>query len=180
MRNALMMLALFSAATVSAADVDVLSMPSPVRPLAECETNVVFSLGGAHNNKWILAIELEASVSNCLEVVMGTDSNEDGTLAVNEGELSIGWDCGEWFLRDRHGGEIHRVETPDGTRRLELTMRLNADKTPRFISGNVFSGKPGATCFNPDWNLMRIVSRGATTLAVESKMSVDALTVRIR
>ena len=36
------------------------------------------------------------------------------------------------------------------------------------------------TCFNPDWNLARVVSRGAESLRVESKVTVDALKLRIR
>ena len=36
------------------------------------------------------------------------------------------------------------------------------------------------TCFNPDWNLARVVSRGTETIRVESKISINALTLRIR
>ena len=36
------------------------------------------------------------------------------------------------------------------------------------------------TCFNPDWNLARVVSRGAETIRVESKISINALTLRVR
>ena len=36
------------------------------------------------------------------------------------------------------------------------------------------------TCFNPDWNLVRVVSRGAETVRVESKISINALTLRVR
>ena len=36
------------------------------------------------------------------------------------------------------------------------------------------------TCFNPDWNLARVVSRGAETVRVESKISINALTLRVR
>ena len=36
------------------------------------------------------------------------------------------------------------------------------------------------TCFNPDWNLARVVSRGAETVRVECKVSIDALKLRIR
>ena len=76
-------------------------MPEPVRALAEVETNVVFSTGAATDNKWTLTIERDTLVSNCVEVVFGCDANEDGILGIEEGELSIGWDFGEWFWRDR-------------------------------------------------------------------------------
>jgi hypothetical protein len=36
------------------------------------------------------------------------------------------------------------------------------------------------TCFNPDWNLARVVSRGAEIVRVESKVSINALTLKVR
>ena len=35
----------------------VLSLPEPVRPLAEVETNVFFDAGVATDNKWMLTID---------------------------------------------------------------------------------------------------------------------------
>ena len=40
------------------------SLPEAVRPLAEVETNVVFSTGAAADNKWTLTIERDAAASN--------------------------------------------------------------------------------------------------------------------
>ena len=37
------------------------SLPEAVRPLAEVETNVVFSTGAATDNKWTLTIEHDAA-----------------------------------------------------------------------------------------------------------------------
>ena len=50
----------------ASARVVVLSLPKAVRPLAEVETNVVFSTGAATDNKWTLTIERDAAVSNSL------------------------------------------------------------------------------------------------------------------
>ena len=86
-----------AAAASAVARLSVDALPGPVRPLAEAETNVVFSAGARGDNLWKLSIELESSVSNCVEVVFGTDANNDGVLGVGEGELCVGWDCGEWF-----------------------------------------------------------------------------------
>ena len=69
-------------------------LPTPERPLAEVETNVVFSTGTATDNKWTLTIERDAATSNSVEVVFGCDANEDGVLGVEEGDLCVGWDCG--------------------------------------------------------------------------------------
>lgn len=155
----------------------VTQMPEPVRALAEVETNVVFSTGAATDNKWTLTIERNAAVSNCVEVVFGRDANEDGVLGIEEGELSIGWDCWEWFWRDRRANAACRVE---GTaRHLDMTLYLR-DRAAKSLASSVFPSVVSPTCFNPNWNLARVVSRGAETVRVESKVSINALTLRVR
>ena len=156
----------------------VASLPEPVRPLAEVETNVAFSVGAPCDNLWKLSIELDASTSNCVEVVLGTDADEDGELGVDEGELCIVWDCGEWFWRDRRANAACRVE---GTaRRLDMTLYLNRDREAKSLASSVFPAVVSPTCFNPGWNLARVVARGVETVHVESKVSIDALKLRIR
>ena len=153
------------------------SLPEAARPMAEVETNVVFSAGSATDNKWTLTIERDTLVSNCVEVVFGCDANEDGVLGIEEGELSIGWDCGEWFWRDRCANAAYRVE---GTaRHLDMTLYLRG-RAAKSLASSVFPSVVSPTCFNPNWNLARVVSRGAETVRVESKISINALTLRIR
>ena len=154
------------------------SLPEAVRPLAEVETNVVFSTGAATDNKWTLTIERDAAVSNSVEVVFGRDANEDGVLGVEEGELCVGWDCGEWFWRDRRTNTTCRVVGT--TQRLDVTLYLNRDRAAKSLASSVFPSVVSPTCSNPDWNLARVVSRGAETIRVESKVSIDALKLRIR
>ncbi len=171
-------LALLYASAFAGARVVVPSMPEAVRPLAEVETNVVFSTGAATDNKWTLTIERDAAVSNSVEVVFGRDADEDGVLGVEEGELCVGWDCGEWFWRDRRSSAACRVE---GTaQRLDMTLCLNRDREAKSLASSVFPSVVSPTCFNPDWNLARVVSRGAETVHVESKVSIAALKLRIR
>ena len=169
-----------SLSALAGARVTVPSLPEPTRPLAEVETNVAFSVGAPRDNLWRLSVELDASVSNCVEVVLGVDADEDGELGIDEGELSVGWSCGEWFWRDRRGGGAGRIADSEGARSLDWTLRLALDKSARSVDGNVFSGAVAPTFFNGDWNMLRVVSRGAGSLRVESKMAVDALKVRIR
>ena len=169
------------------------SLSEPVRPLAEVETNVVFSTGAATDNKWTLTIERDAAASNCVEVVFGCDANEDGALGIEEGELSVGWDCGEWFWRDRRANAACRVAGSGS--RMDWRLRLSSTVTSstegsdpsvedcraaKSLASSVFPPVVLPTCFNPDWNLARVVSRGAETVRVESKISIDALKLRIR
>ena len=179
MKHLLIVLCLGLALAVHAsARVVVPSLPEAVRSLAEVETNVVFSTGAATDNKWTLTIERDTAVSNSLEVVFGRDANEDGVLGVEEGELSVGWDCGEWFWRDRRANTACRVEAT--TQRLDMTLYLNRDREAKSLASSSFQPVVSPTCSNPDWNLARVVSRGAETIRVESKVSIDALKLRIR
>ena len=130
-------------------------LPEPVRPLAEVETNVVFSCA-PRDNILRLSVELSPSASNNLEIVLGHDADGDGVLGVDEGRLSVGWDCGAWFLLDRR--EVQFPECPGS--RLDCTLRL-ADEMKT-------------------WNLLRVVSRGAEAVHVEAKATIDALRLKIR
>ena len=58
---AIVIFALCSASALAAARVVVPSLPEAMRPLAEVETNVVFSTGAATDNKWTLTIERAAA-----------------------------------------------------------------------------------------------------------------------
>ncbi len=118
---------IFAFSAFAGARVVVLSLPGAVRPLAEVETNVVFSTGAAADNKWTLTIERDSAASNSVEVVLGCDANEDGVLGIEEGELSIGWDCGEWFWRDRRANAACRV-TGSGSR-MDWRLRLSSTVT---------------------------------------------------
>ncbi len=175
---AILMVAFLALSAFAGARVVVSSLPEAVRPLAEVETNVVFSTGAATDNKWTLTIERDAAVSNSVEVVFGRDANEDGVLGVEEGELCVGWDCGEWFWRDRRTNTTCRVVGT--TQRLDVTLYLNRDRAAKSLASSVFPSVVSPTCSNPDWNLARVVSRGAETIRVESKVSIDALKLRIR
>ena len=175
---AILMAAFLALSAFAGARVVVPSLPEPVRPLAEVETNVVFSTGAAADNKWTLTIERDAAVNNSVEVVFGRDADEDDVLGVEEGEPCVGWDCGEWFWRDRRSNAACRVE---GTaQRLDMTLYLNRNREAKSLASSVFPAVVSSTFFNPDWNLARVVSRGAETVHVESKVSIDALKLRIR
>ena len=175
---AILVVAFLALSAFAGARVVVPQLPEAVRPLAEVETNVLFDAGVATDNKWTLTIERDAAASNSVEVVFGCDANEDGILGIEEGELSVGWDCGEWFWRDRRANAACCVE---GTaQRLDMTLYLNRDRAAKSLASSVFPPVVSPTCFNPDWNLARVVSRGAETVRVESKISINALTLRIR
>ena len=190
---ALLAFALFVLSSIAGPRVVVSQLPGPVRALAEVGTNVVFSTGAATDNKWTLTIERDVATSNSVEVVFGRDANEDGVLGIEEGELSVGWDCGEWFWRDRRANAACRVAVSGS--RMDWRLRLSSTVTSstegsdpsvedcraaKSLESSIFPPIVSSTCFNPDWNLARVVSRGAEIVRFDSKVSIDALKLRIR
>ncbi len=158
--------------------------PLPQSPYAdtESETNVVFCAGESEDNKWEFSLELDATRSNCVEVVFGTDADGDGTLGIEEGELSVGWECGEWFLRDRRTNEMRRERSGTGRRRLEWAVFLDPRRRVKGWKGNVFGGAPPPHCFSPSWNMARVSASGLDPAneAVESRVFAHGFSVRVR
>jgi hypothetical protein len=169
-----------SANLFAARQITVTQLPKPNIPLAEVETNVVFSAGRPNDNKWLFFMELNPSVTNCVEVVFGIDKNTDGVLGLEEGMFCIGWDCGEWFWRDRLLNEECRISEEGDLRRLELFLYFKSDKTVSSISSNIFASDIPKTFFNTDFDLLRVISRGAETINVESKFSSTGFKLYIR
>ena len=148
----------------------------------EASTNLVFNAGSMTDNRWTLTFEVDASSANNAQVEFGIDADGDGVLDANECEMSVGWDCGEWVLRDKRGGAVRREADVTGRRCLDWTLHLASDGSGRRLEGNVFSGGDVTTLFNRKWNLARVVVRGtdAANELVRSGISVKPLVIRIR
>ena len=164
----------------AARQITVTQLPEPNIPLTEVETNVVFSEGRTSDNKWLFSMELNPSVTNCVEVVFGIDKDADGVLGVDEGTFCIGWDCGEWFWRERLLNEECRISEESDLRRLELSLYFKSDKTVSSISSNIFGSDIPKTFFDTDFDLLRVISRGAERINVESKFSSTGFKLYIR
>ena len=163
-----------------AARVEFAQTPAAEWADAEAETNIVFCTGAAKDNKWEFSIELDAAIDNCLEVVFGTDADGDGTLGIEEGEMSVGWDCGEWFLRDRRANAMCCSQCEPGRQRLEWTLHLDSQRRVKKLESNVFGGAAPLPFFNPDWNMARVVAGGSAGERVESRLSAQGFSVRVR
>jgi len=171
---------ILSANLFAARQITVTQLPEPNIPLTEVETNVVFSAGWPNDNKWLFSMELNPSVTNCVEVVFGIDKDADGVLGVDEGIFCIGWDCGEWFWRDRLLNEECRISGESDLRRLEISLYFTSDKTVSSVSSNIFGSDIPKTFFNADFDLLRVISRGAEKINVESKFSLTGFKLHIR
>ena len=128
-----------SFAMVFAADVG--QLPAPEFADTEDSTNFTFEVGGGSNRRLVFSLELQASPSNNVEVAIGCDADEDGLLAPDEAALTVGYDCGEWFVRSAANDSVTYSDVADSG-----TFRRTYEVRSRHI--------------DPSWNLVKVARRG--------------------
>ena len=160
---------------------------------ADLETTTNIALC-AESGAGRLSISLSclATPSNNVQAAFGEDVNGDGVLGLEETALTVGWDCGVWFVRQ---GSVGRpVEEPaeaDGTvRELALSVRFGASGEARRLSAEsdgapVFAdltANPQPGLHGPGWNLMRLTGRGlhGHDEAFAVRQTTDAVAIRFR
>ena len=135
------------------AGVAVGSLPIPEYADTEVSTNFAFSAGEGQSRGIVFTVELQATPSNNVEVAIGCDADEDGSLSVDESGLCVGYDCGTWFVR---------------------TSAQDAVTTEDVVESGVFrrTYRVRARRVNPLWNLVKVTRRGygasAESVSVES------------
>ena len=180
----------------------------PVRPVlppvehldTETVTNMPFTAWQRDLRDFTVNLSFVATPSNNVEIAFGTDTGTTGILPVGDGELSpdecdltLGWDCGSWFVEDGESGERF-VAAPTGGCGLHdfaLRVRLRhngAIESVRFLDNGteVFSeiaaSKP-AWFHALAWNRMRLVGRGENVRAGErffAQVTPHGTSVRLR
>ena len=114
------------------------------------------------------SIEIDATVSNAVEVAFGT-AGFGGTLAPGAETFAVGWDAGRWFF----GTATERIESSEiaepGRRTLSFSVRVPAFGPPRDLSifadgaGSAFTeliAAPPEWLFSRNWNVIRLTTRG--------------------
>ena len=132
----------------------------------EASTNIAIS-PLACGRSFAVALSLDATASNCVEVAVGHDAAPaDGALSHAEASLLFGWDCGHWFIDA--AGLTNRVEiAPAGSetrKSLSLRLGVNASGTVREVA--LLDGEtalpivPFAMHAASFWNRLRVTVRG--------------------
>ena len=78
----------------------------------EVSTNIAFS-AGAGMQRIRLSVDMQASPSNNVEVAVGRDADNDGRLSLDEAAITVGYDCGEWFVRSAAKDSYRAVDVAD-------------------------------------------------------------------
>ena len=168
-----------------------------VAPLGESEfadtetsTNVAFTASSATDDLLEVRLALHASETNALTVSFGTDAEADGRLAPDECGLSLGWECGEWFVREEATGWRQTLSGAAGLQTIVFRLRLGSDGTLRSLALRDDSGHPLALwsgslprgLFCREWNLLNVTSHGFPSPEAEVAVRLGGVgfTVRIR
>ena len=169
----------------------------PIRPVlpsvehvdTEATTNVPFTAWQEHVGKFKLSLTCRTTTTNNVQFAFGRDSDDDGTLALEESDLVVGWDCGKWFVQG--GYDAERIETAVGMgdeQTLAWTVRLSpVTATPVSVTAAVdgtpvFGGVDAGMFYRKNWNMFRLTGRGLAD-SVESpvvQILPDSLTILMR
>ena len=148
-------------------------LPEPIFVDTEVSTNVAIWAWTERERMFNVTLSFDATPSNNVQVVFGTDASADGNLSDEEAGLTLGWDCGSWFMAsDSATNRFTAVSAGTETRKvLSFRISLGADGLPRKLdladgtSPLVFAGlnlspAPPAWMVSKDWNLLKVVGRG--------------------
>ena len=156
--------ALSISASVLASPAAAATVVPPLPPSAyadtEVSTNIPVSVDLLKLQEISFALELPASLTNCLEVSVGHDADDDGRLSVEESDIAFGWDCGRWFVRSAEADVLaSAAESRDGIVRRTLKVR--------------------ARDLRPSWTLVRVTRRGGGPFGESFALSFDKRSFRL-
>ena len=179
----------------SASALTVPDLPPHVFADTEVSTNVAMRAWTERTRMFNVVLSFDATPSNNVQAAFGTDESADGNLSDEEAGLTLGWDCGEWFIASADATNRFTA-APAGTetrKELRLQMNLGADGLPRALeltdgttplafAGIDLSPPPPAWMFSKDWNLLKVVARGtdAQNETVTVELANDAVMLLLR
>ena len=167
----------------------------PVSQFADTEvsTNVVIHESRTDVRNVQIHFQLEGTPTNNLEIAFGCDANTNGVLDVSEIETVYGWRGGRYFIENVRAWE--RIETPAAVTALcgVIDIQLHNDKhfVPRSFAAtcggepafaNLSTTPPPAWLFRNEWNMVRVIRRGAGTPSewVRCDVRHNSFAIRVR
>jgi len=131
----------FAALSFHSYSTEVLSLPPPEFADTEVSTNFTFAVGEGSNRRLVFTVELVATPTNNVEIAVGCDADEDGSLSLDEAALTVGYDCGEWMVRSAVKNSVTYFDAVDSG---------NFRRTYEVRSRSI----------DPSWNLVKVTRRG--------------------
>ena len=137
----MLMLVIVFNVSISAFGVTVSALPQSEYADTEVSTNIAFAVERPAMTRIEFTVALDATPTNNVEVAIGTDTNSDGNLAVEEAAYVFGYDCGAWFARSAGLEGLGSLEGLGGGR-VEKTFVLKRRQ------------------LDTAWNLLKVTRRG--------------------
>ena len=150
-RIAVALCAMLLLVSASSFAVEIPALPDSSFADTEVSTNIAFSAGGGMQ-RIRLAVDMTASPSNNVEVAIGRDADNDGRLSLAESALTVGYDCGEWFVRSALKDSHSAVDVAD---------------TGRFCRAYEIRTRH----IDRSWSLVKVTRRG--TVAADECVSAE-------
>ena len=115
-----------------------------------------------------IGLDCIGTPSNNVQVAFGRDANTNGVLEVCEIGLAVGWDCGEWVLRDSGTNEwCVASATTNAMKSLAFDLGIARAKPRRVFA--LENGEPLAwavpeklprSLYCNEWDTLRLTVRG--------------------
>ena len=156
-------MAFASCLSVPAFGVTIPGLPQSAFADTEVSTNIAFAVERPAMTRIEFTVALDATLTNNVEVAIGTDENGDGNLSVEESAYAFGYDCGTWFARSAGLEGLGSLEGLGGGR-VEKTFVLKRRQ------------------LDTAWNLVKVTRRGcgSTCDLVEAKGRKPGLKLEVR
>lgn len=193
--RALLLAVLMSAgfAAFAGRSIVVPAFPTSIFADTEVSTNIV--LHGRRDDTWKvdLHIQLAGTPTNDLEVAFGRDVNTNGVLDVEEIETMYGWRGGRYFVENVPAWE--RIEAEAAVNGLcgvcDIHLENDSSVVPRRFTatcggvaafGGLATNPSPSWLFRREWNMVRIVRRGAGPPSgwVSCDIEYQSLIIRLR
>lgn len=194
-RMATLWIALFATLTINARPVPVPKLPPATFIDTEISTNVAITVWTEHICKFEVVLSLDATPSNNVQLAFGHDADADEQLTDEETDLTLGWDCGAWFVVSDEPTNSFTA-TPSGNtgirREISFTVYLDSNGFPRHLDTLadgmpiLFAGLDGQSppewLFSKTWNMLKITARGVDVHNdhVSIKLSTDPVIFLLR
>lgn len=194
-RMVILWIALFATLTIHARPVSVPELPSATFTDTEISTNVAITVWTEHIRTFGIVLSLDATPSNNVEVAFGNDADADEQLTDEETDLTLGWDCGAWFVvSDEPTNSFTAIASGNtGIRReISFIVYLDSNGYPRHLDTFAdgvpisFAGLDGSSppewLFSKTWNMLKITARGVDVHNehVSIKLNTDPVVFLLR
>lgn len=171
MRKSLLVFIIVPVGVASARQITIPTQPLSPYADTEVSTNVVLQTRRSDVREVNLRLQLEGTPTNDLEVAFGRDVNTNGVLDVSEVETVYGWRGGRYFIENVRAWERFETEAAVNATSgvFDVQLKNNRNYAPAQFTATCggeaafqdFSTNPPAWLFRREWNMMRVVRRGA-------------------